>query len=101
MPLYDPHHYGQPDPGYAQPPQAGYGQQPAYGQPQQAPYGNQPGYQTSYLGQVGSYPGVGRYQRKFGVVGAVVTLIGAVLLVVSYLALNPAIPMPFSAGWAG
>jgi hypothetical protein len=85
--------YGQPplQPGYGQP-QPGYVQQPApYGQPaagQPAPYGNQPGYQTSYLGQVGSYPGVGKYRRKFGIVGAIIVIIGAVVLIVSFTALS-------------
>jgi hypothetical protein len=92
--------YGQPlrqpepgSPGYGPPSPPPYGQQPPYGQPgygqpgqyeQSAPYGQQPmGPVTTQFARLDPGP-----SQSFGLIGALVALIGAAALIVSFTAVN-------------
>jgi hypothetical protein len=66
--------YGPPGQPYGQPPQPGYGQ-PAYGQP-------------AYGGAPPAAPARPASELSFGVVGAILTLVGAALAVVAFTATN-------------
>jgi hypothetical protein len=89
-------------PGYGQPPQPGYGDQPGYGQQPPPAYGQPPGYEQSpAYGQQPAYgqppmgPETTRMARldpgpsqRFGVVSAVLTGLGALLVILAFTALD-------------
>jgi hypothetical protein len=96
--------YGQ-QPGYGQPPPPGYGDQPGYGQQPPPAYGQQPGYGQPPPPGYGQQPGYGQPaamgpettrmarldpgpSERFGVVSAVLTGLGALLVIVAFTALN-------------